>query len=453
MGALANLVTAEIKADIFDAGRYLFYFPGGTRAAELHEANAGVGESPEDTVAAIPTVREHFKDWIARQVPPIVRVAQQADLRRHVVGYVLPAVLRDGSLLGDLNLTDVKASTWFQLRDRFRTLGLSDKTSKNILGSLRSLMRDARERYDEVTAQPPQMKWPRRPPTRPDPFSSEERQRIIAWFRAKKPHYHSFVLTLFHTGMRPSEATALRWGDVDLSRGTISITRSRYLGTENAPKTAGSERTIRVLSIVRDTLLGAMPLHARGEDYVFINELTREPIHQGEWGKEFWHRPLRALKIRPRKFYTTRHTFISVALTAGVNVKFLAEQCGTSVAMIERHYGRYLTDDADTQLRLLEAAERAATEGQKEAKVVTLGVGSPILVSNYPENRVVPRGFEPLRAETSPRDWTRLAGECRGSYRRAEIGGANDQGAIDRVGGVFEPMVVERHTVGLQGDQ
>jgi hypothetical protein len=72
-----------------------------------------------------------------------------------------------------------------------------------------------------------------------------------------------------------------------------------------------------------------------------------------------------------------RHTFISVALTAGVNVKFLAGQCGTSIAMIERDCGRYLAGDAEARLRLLEAEEEAPAEVQDEPKVVALGDGSP----------------------------------------------------------------------------
>ena len=47
---------------------------------------------------------------------------------------------------------------------------------------------------------------------------------------------------------------------------------------------------------------------------------------------------------------TQRHTFISLALSHGVNIKWLAEYCGTSVAMIEKHYGRYIKSDLEEQL-------------------------------------------------------------------------------------------------------
>jgi integrase len=56
----------------------------------------------------------------------------------------------------------------------------------------------------------------------------------------------------------------------------------------------------------------------------------------------YWYPALRELGLRPRKFYTTRSTYISLALTYGANLKAIAEHCGTSVAMIGRHYGRYL---------------------------------------------------------------------------------------------------------------
>lgn len=39
-----------------------------------------------------------------------------------------------------------------------------------------------------------------------------------------------------------------------------------------------------------------------------------------------------------------RHWFISWALTRGMNLKALAEYIGTSVAMIENNYGRFISD-------------------------------------------------------------------------------------------------------------
>ena len=60
---------------------------------------------------------------------------------------------------------------------------------------------------------------------------------------------------------------------------------------------------------------------------------------------------------------STRHTFISLALTRGWNLKALAEYAGTSVAMIERHYGRYLGGDTRAQLARLADPEAGTLPG------------------------------------------------------------------------------------------
>jgi integrase len=109
--------------------------------------------------------------------------------------------------------------------------------------------------------------------------------------------------------MRPSEALGLCWGDVDLRRGEISISKSRYLGAESGTKTAGSERVIKL----HPSVVGGL----------------REPKKSGS------ESPTRC------------HTFISIGLTNGLKIKWLAEYCGTSVAMIEKHYGKYLGGDTE----------------------------------------------------------------------------------------------------------
>jgi len=137
------------------------------------------------------------------------------------------------------------------------------------------------------------------------------------------------------------------------------------------------------LPTVVDILREIKPLHATEGDYVFTN-YEGGPIDAGEWARYYWERGLRAKEIRPRKFYATKHTYISVALTAGVNIKWLAEQCGTSVTMIEKHYGRYVRDDGDAPLRALQ-----------EAKSETFSETFLDKKSNYLKSMVVPTGHLP----------------------------------------------------------
>jgi hypothetical protein len=51
----------------------------------------------------------------------------------------------------------------------------------------------------------------------------------------------------------------------------------------------------------------------------------------------------------------------------------LAEQCGNSVAMIERHYGRFLSGEAEAQLRLLEGISNSRRHrGESRAALKTV---------------------------------------------------------------------------------
>jgi integrase len=98
------------------------------------------------------------------------------------------------------------------------------------------------------------------------------------------------------------------------------ITKSRHLGAEAAPKTRGSRRTVRLLPTVIDLLKFIKPLNVGDYDYVFQD--AGKPLDAAQWRKRHWNKALRAKEIRPRKFYASRHTHISVALSHGVNIRW-----------------------------------------------------------------------------------------------------------------------------------
>ncbi len=68
------------------------------------------------------------------------------------------------------------------------------------------------------------------------------------------------------------------------------------------------------------------------------------------WTENLHRRPLqRAVRAagldRATVFYSLRHSYISRALRELVPIKALADHCGTSMAMIERTYGKFVPDD------------------------------------------------------------------------------------------------------------
>jgi integrase len=79
-----------------------------------------------------------------------------------------------------------------------------------------------------------------------DPYTPEEREIILEAFGTKRPHYYRFVFFQYWQGTRPSEAIALRRGDVDLKYARAGIHKSIVQGHEGGTKTVRSNREIHL---------------------------------------------------------------------------------------------------------------------------------------------------------------------------------------------------------------
>jgi hypothetical protein len=92
-----------------------------------------------------------------------------------------------------------------------------------------------------------------------------------------------------------------------------------------------------------------------------------------------------------------RHTFISAGLSNGVNIKWLADYCGTSVAMIEKHYGKYIRNDSEEQLSRLLGVKSATLASQREDKEAQVAgkVKEGIWWAHLDSNQG-PTGYEPV---------------------------------------------------------
>jgi integrase len=72
-------------------------------------------------------------------------------------------------------------------------------------------------------------------------------------------------------------------------------------------------------------------------------------------------------------FYSLRHTWISRALKSGVPVKAVGDHCGTSIAMLQRYYAKFIPGDQQRYAAM--AAPALNIEGESAAKVVPLRAG------------------------------------------------------------------------------
>lgn len=130
-------------------------------------------------------------------------------------------------------------------------------------------------------------KGTRLPRTETEPMvflTHDEYTRFLGCF---SPHWQPLVTTLFSTGLRWGEATALRVGDVDLDHGLISVSRAWKRGGEiGPPKSRKSRRTI---SLAPETVDVLRPLceGRPADEWVFRNQaggpVRHATFHDNAW--------------------------------------------------------------------------------------------------------------------------------------------------------------------------
>lgn len=186
-------------------------------------------------------------------------------------------------------------------------------------------------------------------------FSPEEAQRFLAAAR-EDPWFAVFSL-LLDTGLRPGEALALKWSDVDLADRQLTVRRTL---TRNAqgwhfaePKTAGSRRNVPFASPLQSVLVAHRDTqNTNPHSLVFISK-AGEPLHANNLGRRNLPRILeRAGLAEDFRLYDLRHTCATLMLLAGVHPKVVSERLGHASVKIT----------LDTYSHVLPTMQREATE-------------------------------------------------------------------------------------------
>lgn len=169
----------------------------------------------------------------------------------------------------------------------------------------------------------------------------------------------NFTAFMLMTGLRPGEATALRWDDVDFARRRLRVQRTgayidgRY--AETPPKTRAGERVISlnadaILVLQRQRCNVAAARARAGERWderglVFPGE-RGQPIYRSVAGK--WvQRVCQAAGVPNMRPHDLRHGHASLLLATGSNVAVVARRLGhNSPDITMRIYAHSLQDDS-----------------------------------------------------------------------------------------------------------
>lgn len=155
-----------------------------------------------------------------------------------------------------------------------------------------------------------------------NPFSLNEIKAILK--SVLDLRLKAFLTTAFFTGLRTGEQLALTWEDIDFNEKTITINKSlNELGTITTPKNKPSIREVDLLEPVAKILKELKASEPEGKKFVFIRIPKRTTMFQIAFRKL-----LRALNLKERKLYTTRHTFASLMLSQGEEPMWVSKTLG-----------------------------------------------------------------------------------------------------------------------------
>jgi integrase len=188
-------------------------------------------------------------------------------------------------------------------------------------------------------------------------FSLAEVEAICAEL---SPLYAPLPIFVAATGLRPEEWQALERRDLDRRAGMLSVRRTVSSGS--VVELSTTDRSRRQVPLSPRALGAYEQLPARLDMQLWFPAPHSSLHNLDNFRRREWAPAIEASIVRrPARIYDLRSRFASNALTAGISAFELARVMGTSIEMIERHYGALL-DGSGAAI----ASRLAAFESQQQ---------------------------------------------------------------------------------------
>lgn len=328
----------------------------------------------------VPTERLTVAEYLTARWLPIqmsrLRESTYDSYRRNIDLHVIPALGKrplDRLTVEDIDVFYATLLTSGRKKrspgEKWATKGLSPKTVSNIHGMLNKALGDAARKGTVVRnvvalADAPSVTARKRAETK-----AWDVDQLIMFLDAIDSHRMAPALYFAaHTGMRRGEVLGLRWRDLDLDAGRVSVRQAlvsvAYKVSISDVKTGTSRRTIDIGDEVVQVLWdwyktrteerdGTIPA---ADDLVFV-KADGTSMHPDIFSQLF-DRTVAKIDVPAISLHDLRHTHASLLLQAGVHVKVVSERLGhANVAFTMNVYQHVLpgmqAEAADTFSRLL----------------------------------------------------------------------------------------------------
>jgi integrase len=357
----------------------------------LHRADQGLAGSPsagkltlEAHLAAwLESIRGTIRDdsWrrhennIRLHIVPVIGKVKLADLRpHHVVSLV--AAIREKEVIVGVGRSPTRQASKAAAAKLPTKKKLGARVVRYCWTTVRIGLRAAVE-WGSIPLNPADsIKAPRVPQVEIVAPSPDEVARLLASAREIGDPLLPLYTLAVHSGLRQGECLGLRWADVDLTTGKLTVRRSLKSAKGGVPvysegKTARSRRTLKLSSDAVEALRAhhdrqgfeRQPLGDDWPDYdlVFVTPVGT-PLDAANVRKRLRDALTAAGVSDKYTFHSLRHAAATLMLAAGVNPKVAADRLGHFSAgfTLDRYSHAVQGLDAEAADKVQEVLRRAS---------------------------------------------------------------------------------------------
>lgn len=292
-----------------------------------------------------------FEEFVERWKVEVLVTQQPSSVRAvksHLKCHIVPQ-------LAKLRLEQFSVENQQTFVTRMLEKDVSRKTALNILGTLSSILKTARDwGYNCEQIDVSKLRLPPRGEKFEAPhFTVDQLKRILAI--AEEP-WHTLFCILTMDGLRAGEVLGLQWKDIDLERRLLHVRRSAWYGRVQTAKSKASE-TVLPLPQPLVTVLKAYQAQWKTNlhGFLFVTRNGRPPSSNKVVEYHLWT-ILDALGIPRCGLHAFRHSHTALLLDSGATPKVVQRQLRHADARTTLEIYGHVVGDAQR-----EAVERVAS--------------------------------------------------------------------------------------------